>query len=351
MSMNIPPHIPQVVVNSAAPATESLAKANALREVVPPAVKPAAIVPQKSREQDVRPPINQPSVSTYENIQSNRYDSQVIPESDEQSQGEQASDQEQDSPEKGSEQANQGATGASDDESNSSQSTSINNAGSDDNASDEEAQKQQQQEQQQIQQLQQRDNEVKAHEQAHAAIGGTYAGTPSYEYQTGPNGQKYAVGGEVSIDVSKEATPEATIRKMQTVQAAALAPAEPSSQDRKVAAQAARNIADARAEMVQQNASVSTEKEGSTSPSSVQLGSLPASETGAVEGDFDQSGLDFVSSTSVDDNGEYPNKMALAKDAEQIQQSQVFESKTAQVISNRYATATIPHEQGFSAVA
>lgn len=338
--MNIPPHIPQVVVNSAAPATESLAKANAMKEVVPPTVKPEAIVPQKSREQDVRPPINQPSVSTYEGIQSSRHDDQIIPESDEQPQGEQDSEQEKESSQNNAEQANQNTNDQSDDDSTSSESPSINNDSNNTNNSDSESDKQiQKQEQQQIQQLQQRDNEVKAHEQAHAAIGGTHAGTPNYEYQTGPNGQKYAVGGEVSIDVSKEATPEATIRKMQTVQAAALAPAEPSSQDRKVAAQASRNIADARAEMVQQNALASSSSTGTSN--------------GEIESD--KSALEStVNSLAENENNsdvEYPNKMDLAKEVEQDNNSHVFENKTAQVISNKYATATVPHEQGFSAVA
>ncbi|MEQ9335590.1 MAG: putative metalloprotease CJM1_0395 family protein, partial [Miltoncostaeaceae bacterium] len=30
----------------------------------------------------------------------------------------------------------------------------------------------------------------------HAAAGGQYAGAPSFTYQTGPDGKRYAVGGE-----------------------------------------------------------------------------------------------------------------------------------------------------------
>lgn len=90
-----------------------------------------------------------------------------------------------------------------------------------------------------VDQLKARDREVRDHEQAHARVGGAYAGEPSYSYQTGPDGQRYAVGGEVSIDASPVADdPAATIAKMEIVKAAALAPAEPSSQDRKVAAMA-----------------------------------------------------------------------------------------------------------------
>ena len=58
----------------------------------------------------------------------------------------------------------------------------------------------------------------------------------------GPDGNRYAIGGEVSIDVAPvDGDPEATIAKMEIVKAAALAPAEPSAQDRKVAAIAERN--------------------------------------------------------------------------------------------------------------
>lgn len=90
-----------------------------------------------------------------------------------------------------------------------------------------------------IAELSARDREVRAHEQAHAAVGGPFAGSPQYSFQSGPNGKQYAVGGEVSISLSPIAgNPEATIRKAEVVHRAALAPAEPSSQDRAVASQA-----------------------------------------------------------------------------------------------------------------
>lgn len=106
-------------------------------------------------------------------------------------------------------------------------------------------------EQDQISELAARDREVRAHEQAHAAVGGAYAGAPSYQYEQGPDGVNYAVAGEVPIDVSRAATAEETIRKAQVIQRAALAPAEPSPQDRAVAAQAAQMELQAQAELVQ----------------------------------------------------------------------------------------------------
>lgn len=113
---------------------------------------------------------------------------------------------------------------------------------------------QEQQEAAQIKELKARDTEVRIHEQAHASVGGQYAGSPSYEYQRGPDGTNYAVGGEVQIDVAEVAgDPRATIEKMQTVRAAALAPAEPSGADRAIAADATQKLAAAQAELSQVN--------------------------------------------------------------------------------------------------
>ncbi len=107
----------------------------------------------------------------------------------------------------------------------------------------------------QLEELQARDREVHAHEQAHIAAGGRYVRSgASYHYQTGPDGKKYAIGGEVSIDTSEENDPRATMRKMETVRKAALAPARPSAQDRAIAAQASRKMAEASAELARMQA-------------------------------------------------------------------------------------------------
>lgn len=99
--------------------------------------------------------------------------------------------------------------------------------------------------QKEVAKLKARDQEVRAHEAAHmAAGGGVVTGGASYSYQQGPDGKRYAIGGEVSIDSSPvKDNPRATQIKAQQIQAAALAPADPSSQDRKVAAQAAAELA------------------------------------------------------------------------------------------------------------
>jgi len=110
-------------------------------------------------------------------------------------------------------------------------------------------------EKKEVRELEQRDQEVRAHEQAHLMSAGAYArGGAKYEYETGPDGKKYASGGHVNIDTSKEATPEQTVQKAQTVKRAALAPQDPSGQDRKVAAQAARMEQEAKRELTEERA-------------------------------------------------------------------------------------------------
>lgn len=123
-----------------------------------------------------------------------------------------------------------------------------------------ESPQQQRLEQLEIAELVSRDAEVRTHEQAHAAVGGVYAGAPTYTFTRGPDGKRYAVGGEVSIDVSPVPNdPEATLRKMEIVLRAALAPAEPSAQDLRVAAQAQAQMTQARAELAEQQRSEAAE--------------------------------------------------------------------------------------------
>lgn len=116
-------------------------------------------------------------------------------------------------------------------------------------------------EQKQVEELKARDTEVRAHEQAHIAAGGSYVrGGARYDYQTGPDGKKYAVGGEVSIDTSAvEGDPQATINKAQVILKAALAPAEPSGQDKAVASQARQMMASARKELMSEKINTNSE--------------------------------------------------------------------------------------------
>lgn len=101
-----------------------------------------------------------------------------------------------------------------------------------------------------VQQLSALDRKVRAHEQAHIAAASGITSSPNYTYVTGPDAQRYVVAGEVKIDNSSEpGSPEATIAKLELVKKAALAPAQPSAQDKSVATAADATIRDAEAEI------------------------------------------------------------------------------------------------------
>lgn len=89
-----------------------------------------------------------------------------------------------------------------------------------------------------VEELKARDRQVRSHEAAHMAAGGTLAGAASYSYERGPDGRSYAVGGEVPIELSAGSNPRETIERARQIRAAALAPADPSGQDLRVAAAA-----------------------------------------------------------------------------------------------------------------
>lgn len=109
-------------------------------------------------------------------------------------------------------------------------------------------------EQKRVEELKRIDAKVRAHEMAHiAAGGGLVRGGANYQYEIGPDGKQYAVAGEVKIDMSVNPDdPEAAIQKMQQVRRAALAPADPSPQDRSVAQQASNIEAQMRAKLLEE---------------------------------------------------------------------------------------------------
>ncbi|MFS1701653.1 putative metalloprotease CJM1_0395 family protein [Alteromonas sp. AMM-1] len=201
---------------------------------------------------------------------------------------------------------------------------------------------QQQSEQREVETLKQRDQEVRAHEQAHASAGGQFAGSPQFDFQRGPDGQRYAVDGQVSIDISSESTPEATIRKMQQVRTAALAPAEPSPQDLQVAAEASRIAFDARNEIAKERKqSVSGDPEAALQPPSlddivdVSPADIPTRklEELAVENDIDSRSAGGQRSLDIED-----------MDVAQMQQRN-------QIIAGYYQAVYQPASQGFTATA
>lgn len=111
-----------------------------------------------------------------------------------------------------------------------------------------------------IQKLAQRDRQVRAHEAAHLGAAGRFARSgANFTFQRGPNGVSYAIGGEVSLDTSTPGDPQAALSKAEIIRRAALAPVDPSSQDRIVAGQAAQMAMQARTAIASERAEEAAE--------------------------------------------------------------------------------------------
>lgn len=107
--------------------------------------------------------------------------------------------------------------------------------------------------QRKVEELKQIDTKVRAHEQAHLAVGRSIVTSgPDYTYTYGPDGKQYATAGEVGIDTSAEAQPQKNIDKGQLIQRTALAPQDPSPQDYRVAAVGAHLESTGRTDLAQE---------------------------------------------------------------------------------------------------
>ena len=210
---------------------------------------------------------------------------------------------------------------------------------------------------QKIEDLKARDQEVRTHEQAHAATGGQYAGSPQYEYTTGPDNKRYVTGGEVSIDISEEQSAEQTLRKMQQVRAAALAPAQPSSQDLKVAAEAAQKAFDARNDIAKENRDT-LQSSGAVSeaePSTQGVGALNPSEITIPAIDVAPPSIDEITgSAGVDTPTRRLDETTVTSQAQasEVKSLEAEESSAMQArigrIQNLYTQAYTPSREGLS---
>jgi hypothetical protein len=82
--------------------------------------------------------------------------------------------------------------------------------------------------------FQNRDQEVKTHEQVHASST-TTTSAMNYNYQLGPDGKLYAMGGSVRFDTSIPQDKEAASSKLEELKKAANAPGSLSSADAQIA--------------------------------------------------------------------------------------------------------------------
>ncbi|MDR2595094.1 MAG: hypothetical protein LBC87_10035 [Fibromonadaceae bacterium] len=131
-----------------------------------------------------------------------------------------------------------------------------------------------------VEELKKIDKKVHIHEQAHLSAAGGYArGGAHYDYVRGPDGNKYANSGHVNLDTSREKTPEATIRKANIIQKAALAPADPSPADKQIAANAAKMAVDAQQELAEEQKAKLKSSETTKSVKTEKSAKTPETET------------------------------------------------------------------------
>lgn len=123
----------------------------------------------------------------------------------------------------------------------------------------------------QVQRLKAMDQKVRQHEAAHQAAGAGLTGGANYQYVRGPDGRQYAVSGEVSLNTSPAGTPEATLAKARQIRAAALAPADPSPQDRAVAAAASLMESQARVQISRMREEQAQQEQGGKAAPTLQV--------------------------------------------------------------------------------
>ncbi|OGV41847.1 MAG: hypothetical protein A2X46_13795 [Lentisphaerae bacterium GWF2_57_35] len=89
-----------------------------------------------------------------------------------------------------------------------------------------------------IRRLQARDAEVRSHEMRHVAALGPYAGSMHFDYQVGPDGRAYAIGGTTEVRNTGSSDPKASAQRARIIRQAAMAGGDPSHADMSVAASA-----------------------------------------------------------------------------------------------------------------
>ena len=163
-----------------------------------------------------------------------------------------------------------------------------------------------QEEQRIVTELQAADTNVRAHEAAHMAAGGGLTSPASYTYERGPDNKMYAVAGEVGISTGEGNTPQESLNKAQTIRRAALAPADPSPQDLKVAAQAASMEMSARAQIIQekmaqnsQNTNNSNETSAGNSTENSNINSAGNSAVNSAENSAENSNINSTENSNI----------------------------------------------------
>ena len=148
-----------------------------------------------------------------------------------------------------------------------------------------------------VSELQAADTNVRAHEAAHMAAGGGLTSPASYTYERGPDNKMYAVAGEVGISTGEGNTPQESLNKAQTIRRAALAPADPSPQDLKVAAQAASMEMSARVQIMQEKMAQNSQNTNNSNETSAENSNVNSAENSTENSTENSAGNSAVNST------------------------------------------------------
>ena len=138
-----------------------------------------------------------------------------------------------------------------------------------------------------VDRLKQVDRQVRDHEAAHLHAGaGVVTSGANFSYTYGPDGKQYAVAGEVGIDTSRETRPRDNIDKGRRIQAAALAPADPSSQDYRVAAIGGQLVTEGQRALVTEQTAPATKPEPAAVAANASTAAQPDTRTGSFIAGF-----------------------------------------------------------------
>ncbi len=125
--------------------------------------------------------------------------------------------------------------------------------------------------------LERRDHTVRTRDMAYVAAAGGLAGSFSVQYETGPDGRRYAVDAKVALDTSTAPTPEQSLAKAKALRAAAMS----ASGDASAIARANTMEAQARSELASARAAL--ERAYQASPEQQAEPALPSGSASDVE--------------------------------------------------------------------
>ncbi|MFH0882136.1 MAG: putative metalloprotease CJM1_0395 family protein [bacterium] len=200
-------------------------------------------------------------------------------------------------------------------------------------------------EQKEVDELKNREQEVRQHEMAHKSAAGQLAvGGPNYTYETGPDGKQYATSGEVKIAVGSGQTPEEKLHNAQQAARAALAPSEPSGEDRQIAAEAQRVAMEAQQELNQDQSDETGQAADSRSTVAAHFGTKPTDQIDKQDGQETSLAPSSTSPTQADN----PEKYGHEESRDVSESDDTPLARTLARVADSYRQQTTQHSRTVS---